>query len=161
MKLHRTYELFFIRCAITQSLFHYSGTSAQIPTLFFKFTMLQPSLTGQWLQLARLLIITSGAINFIASLGHSVLDTSDLELHCLCSDPNYGHVWFHCRKSPIDTAREVINNTKLMLAVDIKDYSFIYVAAMVRRMGILMIINYQVDMINLHTDSTQAPSARV
>ena len=81
-----------------------------------------------------------------------VLDTSDLELHCSSADPNYGHVWFHCRKSPIDTACEVINSAKSLLAVDIEEYSYVYIAAIVRRAGILMVINYQADIINSQTD---------
>ncbi|KAL3802180.1 hypothetical protein HJC23_001724 [Cyclotella cryptica] len=82
-----------------------------------------------------------------------VLDTSELELHCSSADPNYGHLWFQCRKSPIDTAREVINRAKTMLASDIVNYSHVYVAAMVRRAGILLLLNYHADMVSQHSDS--------
>ncbi|KAL7468626.1 hypothetical protein ACHAXS_008867 [Conticribra weissflogii] len=69
-----------------------------------------------------------------------VLDTSELELRCSSADPNYGHLWFQCRENPIDTAREVIARARLMMTEDFSKYSFIYVAAMVRRAGILMTI---------------------
>jgi len=69
-----------------------------------------------------------------------VLDTSKLELRCSSADPNYGHLWFQCRGSPIDTAREVIVQAKTVMADSIIDYSYLYIAAMVRRAGVLMFI---------------------
>lgn len=82
-----------------------------------------------------------------------VLDISDLELQCSSADPNYGQVWFQCRHSPIDTAWEVINRAKSMLASDVACYSYVYVAAIVRRAGILSLLNYHADMIIPTTDS--------
>jgi len=69
-----------------------------------------------------------------------VVDTSELELHCCSANPNYGHLWFQCRISPIDSVREVIAQAKDVMASDIINYSFVYVAAMVRRAGIMMMI---------------------
>ena len=74
-----------------------------------------------------------------------VLDTSELELRCSSADPNYGHLWFQCRASPIDTAREVISRAKTTLADSIVDYSHLYIAAMVRRAGVLMLVHLQND----------------
>jgi len=74
-----------------------------------------------------------------------VLDTSKLELRCSSADPNYGHLWFQCRSSPIDTAREVIVQAKTVMADSIIDYSYLYIAAMVRRAGVLMLIYHQAE----------------
>ncbi|KAK1743588.1 pre-mRNA-splicing factor [Skeletonema marinoi] len=76
------------------------------------------------------------------SIAKDVVDTSELELHCCSANPNYGHLWFQCRVSPIDSAREVIAEAKDVMASDIINYSYIYVAAMVRRAGIMMIIHH-------------------
>lgn len=72
-----------------------------------------------------------------------VLDTSELELCCSSADPNYGQVWFQCRHSPIDTACEVINRAKSMLATDIVRFSHVYVAAIVRRAGVILLLKYK------------------
>ena len=81
-----------------------------------------------------------------------VLDTSKLELRCSSADPNYGHLWFQCRGSPIDTAREVIVQAKTVMADSIIDYSYLYIAAMVRRAGVLMCIQ--------STQGLPAPNSR-
>ena len=86
------------------------------------------------------------------SIMKDVLDTSELELRCSSADPNYGHLWFQCRKSPIDTAREVIAGAKSLMTENILKYSPIYIAAMVRRTGILMTIHHQADMITMPFD---------
>jgi hypothetical protein len=49
-------------------------------------------------------------------------------------------LWFQCRNSPIDTAKEVIAQAKDVMASDIINKSYIYVAAMVRRAGIMMVM---------------------
>ncbi|KAL7531520.1 hypothetical protein ACHAXR_004089, partial [Thalassiosira sp. AJA248-18] len=72
-----------------------------------------------------------------------VLDTSELELRCSSADPNYGHLWFQCRNSPIDTAREVIARSKTVMSDSIVEYSYLYIAAIVRRSGVLMLIHQQ------------------
>lgn len=78
----------------------------------------------------------------------NVLDTLELELHCSSADPNYGGVWFQCRNSPIASAAEVVDRAKSLLACDIAQYSFLYVAALVRRAAILFL---------LHSRSGQLP----
>lgn len=72
-----------------------------------------------------------------------VLDTSKLELRCSSADPNYGHLWFQCRSSPIDTARDVIAQAKIVMTESIIEYSYLYIAAMVRRSGVLMLLHHQ------------------
>lgn len=74
------------------------------------------------------------------SIANDVVNTSKLELHCYSANPNYGHLWFQCRNSPIDTAKEVIAQAKDVMASDIINKSYIYVAAMVRRAGIMMVM---------------------
>lgn len=76
-----------------------------------------------------------------------VLDTSELELRCSSADPNYGHLWFQCRNSPIETAREVITQAKVLMADYVIDYSYMYIAAMVRRAGVLMLIHHRTETI--------------
>lgn len=88
----------------------------------------------------------------------NVLDTSDLELRCSSADPNYGHLWFLYRNSPIDTAREVISQAKIMMADSIIDYSHLYIAAIVRRAGLLMLIEHQAD--TLQDDKPSMTSAQ-
>ncbi len=76
---------------------------------------------------------------------NDVLDTSELELRCCSADPNYGHLWFQCRKSSIDTAREVVLNARAVISGSIIDYSYLYIAAMVRRAGLLILFHHQGD----------------
>ena len=90
---------------------------------------------GGWLSLA-----DSAVPTMKLGIKRDVLDTSKLELRCSSADPNYGHLWFQCRGSPIDTAREVIVQAKTVMADSIIDYSYLYIAAMVRRAGVLMFI---------------------
>ena len=90
-----------------------------------------------------------------------VLDTRELELQCSSADPNYGQVWFQCRNSPIDTAREVMNRAKSVLASDIVQYSFIYVRAIMRRAGIILLLNYQDYVITPSTDSETIESYKL
>jgi hypothetical protein len=75
----------------------------------------------------------------------NVLNTSDLELRCSNADPNYGHLWFLYRNSPIDTAREVILQAKTVMADSIIDYSYLYIAAIVRRAGLLMQLEHHAE----------------
>jgi len=87
-----------------------------------------------------------------------VLDTSELELRCSSADPNYGHLWFQCRDSPIDTAREVITQAKTVMADFVVDYAHLYIAAMVRRAGVLMLVHHRAE--KKATASTTVGSAQ-
>lgn len=89
----------------------------------------------------------------------NVLDTSDLELRCSSADPNYGHLWFLCRSSPIDTAREVISQAKIVLADSIFDYSYLYIAAIVRRAGLIMVVQHQAEQRTVPDDNQSIVSA--
>jgi hypothetical protein len=89
-----------------------------------------------------------------------VLDTTELELNCSSADPNYGQVWFQCRHSPISTAIEVVNRAKSMLATDVVRYSYVYIAAIVRRAGILCLLHHHTDVIipSKNSESSELPS---
>jgi len=87
-------------------------------------------------------------------IAKDVVDTSELELHCCSANPNYGHLWFQCRISPIDSAREVIAQAKDVMASDVINYSYIYVAAMVRRAGIMMMIIHSPEILDIKGDET-------
>lgn len=75
------------------------------------------------------------------SISDGVLDTSDLELRCSSADPNYGHLWFKYRDSPIDTAREVIMQAKEAMTEFTVRNAHVYIGALVRRAGLLMLVH--------------------
>ena len=85
-----------------------------------------------------------------------VLDTSELELRCSSADPNYGHLWFKYRGSCIDTAREVIRAAKVAMADSVIDHSYLYIAAVVRRCGVLMLIEHMSEKIITPPSSSTA-----
>jgi len=79
--------------------------------------------------------------NGAGSISDGVLDTSDLELRCSSADPNYGHLWFKYRDSPIDTAREVIMQAKEAMTEFTVRNAHVYIGALVRRAGLLMLVH--------------------
>jgi tetratricopeptide (TPR) repeat protein len=74
------------------------------------------------------------------SLG-AAIDLTDIRLACANADPNYGSLWFHCRKHPTDTPRRVIEHAAEVVAEDLFRHAHIYLAAMVRRMAVLATID--------------------
>jgi len=70
----------------------------------------------------------------------SSIDTSDLELRCSNADPNYGLLWFHCRQRPTDISRTILSQAKFLLAENLATHSFLYIAAMIRRAGIIILM---------------------
>lgn len=71
----------------------------------------------------------------------SSIDLTDLRLACTNADPNYGSLWFHCRRLPIYTPRRVIEHAAEDVAEEIFKYANIYLAAMVRRMAVLATVD--------------------
>jgi len=67
----------------------------------------------------------------------SSIDLTDLRLACTNADPNYGSLWFHCRRLPMYTPRRVIEHAADDVADEIFRYANIYLAAMIRRMAVL------------------------
>jgi hypothetical protein len=92
---------------------------------------------------------------------NDVLDTSELELRCCSADPNYGHLWFQCRKSSIDTAMEVFVNARAVISGSIIDYSYIYIAAMVRRAGLLILFHHEGDDATEHVASENGQTSKL
>ena len=70
--------------------------------------------------------------NFKGSIGVK----SDIELRCRNADPNYGLMWFYCRHSPIDSAHVILQRTKYLIREELAKYSFVYLAAWLRRRAV-------------------------
>jgi tetratricopeptide (TPR) repeat protein len=67
----------------------------------------------------------------------SVIDLNDLRLSCANADPNYGSLWFQCRRVPTDTPRRVIEDAAEDVADALQAHVHLYLAAMVRRLAVL------------------------
>ena len=55
----------------------------------------------------------------LASLNLNTIDYTSLLQSCVNADPNYGVIWFHCKKRPFDTARRVFHTAKDRLTEEI------------------------------------------
>eukprot|EP00592_Proboscia_alata_P008194 CAMPEP_0194365184 /NCGR_PEP_ID=MMETSP0174-20130528/13181_1 /TAXON_ID=216777 /ORGANISM="Proboscia alata, Strain PI-D3" /LENGTH=1805 /DNA_ID=CAMNT_0039139697 /DNA_START=381 /DNA_END=5798 /DNA_ORIENTATION=- len=66
------------------------------------------------------------------------IDTNRLDLCCANADPNYGHLWFHCRRLSTDTARHVMYRAKHLMTSEIsrKAVATFYIAAYFRTLAI-------------------------
>ncbi|KAL7563424.1 hypothetical protein ACA910_016520 [Epithemia clementina (nom. ined.)] len=73
----------------------------------------------------------------------SSIDLTDLRLACTNADPNYGSLWFHCRRLPMYTPRRVIEHAAEDIADEIFKYANIYLTAMIRRMAILATVDQE------------------
>eukprot|EP00522_Entomoneis_paludosa_P018131 CAMPEP_0172446234 /NCGR_PEP_ID=MMETSP1065-20121228/5875_1 /TAXON_ID=265537 /ORGANISM="Amphiprora paludosa, Strain CCMP125" /LENGTH=1464 /DNA_ID=CAMNT_0013197299 /DNA_START=166 /DNA_END=4560 /DNA_ORIENTATION=+ len=73
----------------------------------------------------------------------SSIDLTDLRLACTNADPNYGSLWFHCRRLPMYTPRRVIEHAAEDIADEIFKYANIYLAAMIRRMAVLATVEQE------------------
>ena len=67
----------------------------------------------------------------------SSIDLTDLRLACTNADPNYGSLWFHCRKFPMCTPSKVIELAAEDVTDEIFKFASVYIAAMIRRMAII------------------------
>lgn len=74
-------------------------------------------------------------------LGNNI-DLSDLRLACVNADPNYGLLWFHCRRRPTDSPRRIIEDAAGFIAAELQKYSHIYLAAIIRRKAVLSTIDF-------------------
>lgn len=87
------------------------------------------------------------------------IDLSDLRQACSNADPNYGSLWFYCRKGASDPTRKIIDRAAEVVSKEMHDYSHIYLAAMLRRKAVLAIADLKrphVDGILEKTDPTLA-----
>jgi hypothetical protein len=65
------------------------------------------------------------------------IDLTDLRLACANADPNYGSLWFHCRRVSTDTPRRVIEDAAEDIVNELQKYARVYLAAMIRRIAVL------------------------
>lgn len=73
----------------------------------------------------------------------SNINLTDLRRACVNADPNYGLLWFHCRRRPSDTPRRIIEDAAGDVVAELQKYAHIYLAAMVRRLAILSTVESQ------------------
>jgi tetratricopeptide (TPR) repeat protein len=71
----------------------------------------------------------------------SAIDLDDLRQACSNADPNYGSLWFSCRRHPCDTPQRVIEDAAEDVAEQLRQNAYVYLAAMVRRLAILSTIS--------------------
>ena len=67
----------------------------------------------------------------------SKINLNDVRLACINADPNYGLLWFHCRKKATDTPRRIIDDATVIITEELRSYSHLYLAAIVRREAVL------------------------
>lgn len=65
------------------------------------------------------------------------IDLTELRLACANADPNYGSLWFHCRRVSTDTPRRVIEDAAEDVADELQKYAHIYIAALMRLTAVL------------------------
>lgn len=70
---------------------------------------------------------------------HENIDLNDVRLACVNADPNYGLLWFHCRKKSTDTPRRIIEDAAGVIIKELRTYARLYLAALIRREAVLSI----------------------
>lgn len=55
-----------------------------------------------------------------------------LEQLCVNADPNYGPLWVHCKKDPLDSTRQVLKRALDMLMLELNQHRHIYQHAILR-----------------------------
>lgn len=70
----------------------------------------------------------------------STVDFSSIVLSCSNADPNYGPLWFNCRRVQTDPPRRVVEHAASAMAEELRSHAHVYLAAMVRRRAILSTI---------------------
>ena len=78
----------------------------------------------------------------LASL-ESKIDLNDVTLACVNADPNYGLLWFHCRKKSTDTPRRIIEDATAIITAELRSYAHLYMAAIVRREAVLSTVEVE------------------
>ena len=73
----------------------------------------------------------------------SATDLSDLRLACANADPNYGSLWFFCRRGSSDPPTKVIEQAAERVAEDVHQYAHAYLAALLRRKAVLSMIGLE------------------
>lgn len=65
------------------------------------------------------------------------VDLSATVLSCSNVDPNYGPLWFNCRRVQIDPPRRVVEHAAECMAKELQKHAHVYLAAMLRRKAVL------------------------
>jgi tetratricopeptide (TPR) repeat protein len=71
----------------------------------------------------------------------SSIDLNDVRLACVNADPNYGLLWFHCRRKATDTPRRIIEDAAGIIVEELRRYAHLYLAAMIRREAVLSTVD--------------------
>jgi tetratricopeptide (TPR) repeat protein len=58
------------------------------------------------------------------------VNISELERRCLCADPNYGALWFHCRASAIDCPTQILDSALNTLSHELCSHQALYSKAL-------------------------------
>ena len=59
------------------------------------------------------------------------LNTDVLEQRCVNADPNYGALWFYCKRGAFDTARQVLRTAKTVFIKEITKFRDVYIRGIV------------------------------
>lgn len=57
---------------------------------------------------------------------------------CVYADPNYGAMWFFCRQHPLDTPRDVLQNARLRMQLELFDARTVYTRALLKEVGVVV-----------------------
>lgn len=71
----------------------------------------------------------------------SSIDLNSVRLACVNADPNYGLLWFHCRRKATDTPRRIIEDAAGIIAEELRTFAHLYLAAMIRREAVLSTVD--------------------
>jgi la-related protein 1 len=71
----------------------------------------------------------------------NVIDLSDVALACSNADPNYGPLWFYCRRVQTDASRCVIDYAASCMTKDLRSCAHVYLASQIRRHAILSTVD--------------------
>jgi len=116
-------------------------TAARYLDLAIQFT---PQYGGSFLELLRLRLLWTNfgdesqfpdfrIIEDEQKFRQAMLDcnTSEIELRCVNADPNYGALWFHCKRGLFDTARQVLRTAKSLMIEELTKFRYVYREAIV------------------------------
>jgi tetratricopeptide (TPR) repeat protein len=70
----------------------------------------------------------------------SKVDFSTIVMACSNADPNYGPLWFNCRRVQTDPPRCVVEQAARVMLEELRSQAHVYLAAMVRRRAVLSTI---------------------
>lgn len=73
----------------------------------------------------------------------SKTDLSVVRRACINADPNYGLLWFHCRRKMTDSPRRIIEDATDAIVAELQKYAHLYLAAMIRREAVLSMISME------------------